>query len=159
MSRGGKNITRRSVQPDPLYKNILISKFINRIMQSGKKTVAQRAFYDALEIIREKGQDPVVVFERAIEQVGPRQEVRSRRIGGAAYQIPAEVRGERKTSLAIRWILIAATKRSSRDYHTFAEKLAAEFLDAYNNLGEAVKKRDMAQRMADANKAFAHFRW
>src|SRR5437879_5946020 len=136
MSRGGKNITRRSVAPDPLYKNMLIAKFINKIMKSGKKTVAQRSFYGALELIKEKGQDPVVVFEKAIELVGPRQEVKSRRIGGAAYQIPTEVRGERKTSLAIRWIVAAATKRSSRDYHTFSEKLAAEFLDAYNNLGE-----------------------
>lgn len=129
-------------------------------MRDGKKTTAQRVVYDAFEIIKEKGnENPVAILEKAVDAVGPKVEVRARRIGGAAYQVPSEVRGERRNSLAVRWILEAATKRPSVEYKTFAQKLAAELMDAVNNAGEAIRKRDVAHRMAEANKAFAHFRW
>lgn len=128
-------------------------------MKDGKKTVAQGLLYKAFDLIEQKKQEPLSLFERAIQNVGPKQEVKARRVGGASYQVPAEVRGERKISLAIRWIIQASKARSSKEYHTFSEKLAAELLDASNNLGEAIKKKDAMQRMAEANKAFAHFRW
>ena len=159
MSRGGRNIEKREKQNDPLYKNALVGKFTNRLMKSGKKTVAQKVVYHAFHILQEKGHDPVRVFEQAIDNVGPRLEVRARRIGGAAYQVPSEVRGERRISLSIRWILAATLKRSSKEFPTFSEKLAAELLDASQNQGEAIRKRDTTLRMAEANKAFAHFRW
>jgi small subunit ribosomal protein S7 len=159
MARGVRRATRRrQIQPDPVYGSIFIAKFINRLMRDGKKTTAQRVVYDALEVLKKEG-DPVKIFEQAIETVGPRQEVKARRIGGAAYQVPSEVRGPRRIALAIRWILEAATKRPNTEYKTFADKLAAEIKDATQNLGEAIRKRDIAHRMADANKAFAHFRW
>lgn len=164
MSRSGK-IKKRSLsaqdvsRSDPLYGNLLVAKFINTIMKNGKKTVTQNLMYKAFDIIKEKNQDPLKVFETAITNVGPRMEVKARRIGGASYQVPQEVRSERRISLAIRWIREAAAKRSNKEYHTFSEKLAAEFLDASQNQGESMKKRDTMQRMADANRAFAHFRW
>jgi len=144
---------------DPVYSNRLVAHFINRIMQRGKKTVAQNLVYKSFERIKEKNLDPLTIFQGAIQNVGPRMEVRPRRVGGASYQIPMEVRGDRRISLATRWIIEAAKKRSNREYHSFDLKLAAELLDAYNNTGEAIKKRDIAHRMAEANKAFAHFRW
>lgn len=159
MARGGRNIKKRKVEKDPIFNSFLLSKFINRLMVDGKKTTAQRVVYDAFDIIKEKGEDPLKVFETALDNVGPKQEVKARRIGGAAYQVPMEVRGERRLSLAIRWVLESTKKRSSKDYKGFANKLAAELLDASNNLGDAIKKRDVAHRMADANKAFAHFRF
>lgn len=159
MARGRKHTKKREIQPDTVFGNILVEKFINRLMRDGKKSVAQRVVYSAFDIIKSKGHDPIILFERAIENVGPKQEVKARRIGGAAYQVPSEVRGGRRVALAIRWILEAARKRSNAEYKTFAEKLAQELLDATNNLGEAVRKRDIAHRMADANKAFAHFRF
>ena len=128
-------------------------------MKDGKKTVAQKVFYDAFKILETKEKNPLETFELAIQNVGPKTEVKSRRVGGANYQVPTEVRGERRVSLAIRWILEAATARSSKDYHSFSGKLAAEFLDASNNEGAAVKKRDNVLRMADANRAFSHFRF
>ena len=127
-------------------------------MHDGKKTVAQRVVYDAFELLKKEG-DPVKIFEQAIDNVGPKQEVKARRIGGAAYQVPQEVRGARRTALAIRWILEAAAKRPTAEHKSFASKLAAELKDASQNLGEAIRKRDIAHRMAEANKAFAHFRW
>jgi len=159
MARGGIKIKKRKVEADPLYGNTLLSKFINNVMQDGKKTTAQRVVYGAFEILKTKGLNPLQTFEHAIDTVGPKLEVRARRIGGAAYQVPAEVRGPRRVSLAIRWILDAARKRSTAEHKTFAEKLAAELMDASNNAGDAVKKRDSALKMAEANKAFAHFRW
>ena len=128
-------------------------------MRDGKKTIAQRVFYDSLSLIEKQGKNPLETFERAISNIEPRLEVKARRVGGANYQIPIEVRGERKMSLAIRWIIQAATSRPSKEYHTFAEKLAAELMDAIENKGEAIKKKDVMHRMADANKAFSHFRW
>lgn len=157
--RGNTHTKRRKIEEDPLYGSVLLTKFINRTMYDGKKTTAQRSIYGALDILKEQGHNPLEVFEKAIENVGPRLEVKARRIGGAAYQVPTEVRGARKTALAIRWIVEAARKRSNSEFHTFSEKLAAELLAAINNEGDAIKKRDGALRMAEANKAFAHFRW
>ena len=158
MSRTQK-IKKRIVEPEPIYGNRMLARFINRVMRDGKKTIAQRQVYQALEIIKQKKLDPLVVFQSALSNVSPRMEVRPRRVGGASYQVPAEVRGERRLSLSIRWLIMAARKRSNKEYHTFAEKLAAELIDAYNNTGEAVNKRKLMQRNAEANRAFAHFRW
>lgn len=155
----GKQVQKRTVEPDTLYNSKLVAKFINRFMKDGKKSVAQKVVYGAFHIIEGKGQNPKEVFERAIQNVGPKQEVRARRVGGASYQIPAEVRGDRRISLAIRWIIEAAKKRPNTEFHTIAEKLAAEFMDAIENKGESTKKRDTVHRMAEANKAFSHFRW
>lgn len=145
--------------PDPIYGNRLVTRFVNRVMYSGKKSIAESLVYRALDIIKAKGEDPIKVFELALSNVGPKTEVRARRVGGASYQVPSEVRGDRRMSLAIRWIVDFAKKRSNKEYHTFGEKLAAELLDAAHNTGEAIKKRDTVHRMADANKAFAHFKW
>ncbi|MEK7502604.1 MAG: 30S ribosomal protein S7 [Patescibacteria group bacterium] len=154
-----KKAERRQTEPDKIYKSRLVTKFINNLMKDGKKTVAQRIFYDSFELMKKQGKDPIEVFEKAISNVEPRQEVKARRVGGASYQIPIEVRGDRRTSLATRWIIQAAKSRSNKEFHTFSQKLAAEFLDALENKGEAIKKKDGMQRMADANRAFAHFRW
>ncbi len=145
--------------PDPVYGNRTLARLINRVMLHGKKTIAETHVYKALDIIKEKGEDPIKVFETAINNVGPKMEVRTRRVGGASYQVPTEVRGDRRIALAIRWIVEFAKKRSNKEYHTYAEKLAMELMDANKNVGEAVKRRDTVLRMADANKAFAHFRW
>jgi len=158
MARGKSVVKKRQAQIDPVYGNALIAKFTNNIMEDGKKTIAQKIMYQALEILKKEG-DPVKLFEQAIDTVGPRVEVKARRIGGAAYQVPSEVRGPRKVALSIRWILEAARKRPTAEYKTFAQKLAAELLDATRNSGEAIRKRDVAHRMAEANKAFSHFRW
>ena len=158
MARGKHVTKKRKAQVDPVFGSVLVSMFTNRLMKDGKKTVAQRVMYNAFEILKKEG-DPIALFEQAIESVGPKVEVKARRIGGAAYQVPQEVRGARKTALAIRWLLEAARKRPTAEYKTFAEKLAAELLDATKNLGEAIKKRDVAHSMAEANKAFSHFRW
>lgn len=138
----------------------MLAKFINRSMQSGKKSVAQKNIYEAIDLIKEKlNQDGLMVFRQAVENVKPQMEVHSRRVGGAAYQVPAPVKGERKESLAIRWIIQSANKKPNKEYHTFTDKLVAELIDAYNNTGGAIKKKEDTHRMADANKAFAHFRW
>ena len=142
-----------------MFGNRLLGKFINMIMRDGKKSVAQTQVYQALDIIKTRGQDPLKTFEQAINTVGPRMEVKPRRVGGASYQVPTEVRGERRMSLALRWIKQAAEKRSNKDFHTYAEKLAQELLDILQNQGEAIRKRDSVHRVAEANRAFAHFRW
>lgn len=154
-----KKTEKRTIEADPVYKNRLVAKFINRIMKDGKKTVAEKTLYKTFQIINDKKQDALDVFERAIQNVAPKQEVRARRVGGASYQVPAEVRPDRKVSLSIRWIIAAAKARPSTEYHTFPEKLAAELLDAIQNQGAAIKKRDTVHRMAEANRAFSHFRW
>lgn len=154
------NKTYKKLLPaDPVYGNRLLTRMINRVMLHGKKNIAQTQVYGALDLIKAKGQDPIVVFENAVNNVGPKMEVRTRRVGGASYQVPTEVRGDRRISLAIRWIVEFAKKRPNKEFHTYAEKLAVELLDAANNTGEAIKRRDTVHRMADANKAFAHFRW
>lgn len=160
MPRGGKVILKRVNVIDNVTKSTAITKLINHTMKDGKKTVAQKLIYKTLEIIKEKtGKDPLEFFNSALENIKPQMEVKSRRIGGAAYQVPTQVRGERKETLAIRWLLAAARARSSKEMHTFSEKLAAEIIDASNGLGGAYKKKEDVHRMAEANKAFAHFKW
>jgi len=151
-------IEKRPVDPDPRFNSVLVSKFTNGLMERGKKSIAMHIFYDAMDIISEKVQeeDALTVFEEAMEKVRPRVEVKSRRVGGATYQVPMEVRQTRRNALAIRWIIGFAKSRSGR---SMSEKLAAELMDAYNNRGASVKKRDDTHRMAEANKAFAHYRW
>lgn len=150
-------VVRREILPDPKYKNILVAKFINCVMRRGKKSVAERILYRALEIIRERtNEDPLKVFEKSINNVKPVLEVRSRRVGGATYQVPTEVRPERRTALAIRWLITYAKERAEK---SMEEKLAAELIDAANNRGGAIKKKEDVHKMAEANKAFAHYRW
>ncbi len=153
-----KIIEKRPTPPDPRFKSVLVTKFTNGIMERGKKTLAQGIFYGAMDIIAERvtEKEPIVVFDEAMEKVRPKVEVKSRRVGGATYQVPVEVRPERRNALAIRWIIDFAKKRPGK---TMSEKLAAELLDAFNNRGASVKKRDDTHRMAEANKAFAHYRW
>lgn len=156
----GKRVVRKLLIADPVYGNRLLTRLVNRVMERGKKSTAQAQVYRALEIIKEKGQeDPVKLFETAVNNIGPKMEVRARRVGGASYQVPMEVRGERRVSLALRWLVMFAKKRSNREFHTFAEKLAVELLDAAQGVGEAIKKRDTIHRAAEANRAFAHFKW
>ena len=150
-------VAKREILPDPLYNSQLVTKFINSVMGQGKKSVAEGILYGALNRVAEKTQDdPMKAFKKAIENVKPALEVKSRRVGGSTYQVPVEVRPNRRTSLAIRWIIEYATQRGEK---TMKEKLAAEFLDAANLRGGAVKKKDDTHKMAEANKAFAHYRW
>ena len=152
-----REVPKRKVAPDPKFNNVLVSKFINGLMRSGKKSVARRIFYDAMEIIEGRAkEDPVKVFEQAMENVKPVVEVRSRRVGGATYQVPVEVRPDRRRALAIRWLVGFSQKRGEK---TMAQRLAAELLDAFNQRGAAFKKKEDTHRMAEANKAFAHYRW
>lgn len=153
-----RTIERRPIDPDPRYNSVLVAKFTNGLMERGKKTVAQRIFYEAMDSVQEKikDDDPLTIFEGAMENVRPRVEVKSRRVGGATYQVPMEVRQTRRNALAIRWIISFSKSRSGK---SMSEKLAAELIDAYNNRGAAVKKKDDTHRMAEANKAFAHYRW
>jgi small subunit ribosomal protein S7 len=148
---------KRVVLPDAKFGNKVVAKFMNCLMMQGKKSVAERVVYGAFEIIERKLKlDPLEVFLEAIENVKPSVEVRSRRVGGATYQVPVEVRSERRWALAIKWLIEAARKRKEK---TMTEKLAAEIIDAYKKQGEAMKKRENTHKMADANKAFAHYRW
>ncbi len=148
---------KREVFPDPKYGDQVVSKFMNCIMLEGKKSVAERIVYGALDVIEGKvSQDPVGVFRQALDNVKPAIEVRSRRVGGATYQVPVEVRDDRRQALAIRWLIDAARNRSE---NTMVERLSSELLDAANNRGAAVKKREDTHRMAEANKAFSHYRW
>ncbi len=159
MSRS-KTIRKEPVQPDPKHKNRTITKLINRVMKSGKKTVAETQVYNALEIVAQKtGKDPLEILEIAIKNISPQMEVRSRRVGGAAYQVPVPVKPHRANSLTIRWLVNEANKRSNKEFHTFSDKLAAELIDATQGLGGAVQKKINSHKMAEANKAFAHFRW
>lgn len=155
----GHRVTKKLLPADHIYGNRLLTRFINRVMERGKKRTAEALVYRALEIIKEKGEDPIKVFETAVATIGPKMEVRPRRVGGASYQVPIEVRGDRRVSLAIRWLVAFAHKRSNREYKTYADKLAAELMDASKGVGEAIKKRDGMHRMAEANRAFAHFKW
>lgn len=141
-----------------MYQSKLVTKFINRLMRDGKKSVAEKVFYDCFELLKKDG-EPLQIFETAINNIGPKVEVKARRVGGASYQVPQEVRGERRITLAIRWIVEGARARSNKDFHTFSGKLAAEILEASKNEGSAAKKRDTVHRMAEANRAFSHFRF
>lgn len=153
------NIKPRKPEPDPVYRNRLVTKLINRAMYDGKKSVIERQVYKAFDLIREKGEDPLKTFSQAMENIKPQMEVRPRRIGGAAYQVPTPVRGTRKESLAIRWLIGASRSKSNAEFHTYAEKLATELLDAAKNEGGAVRKKQEVERVAEANRAFSHFRW
>ena len=149
-------VTRREAQPDPQYGSKIVGKFINKLMMGGKKGTAERVMYGALEVVeRNARRNPIEVFEQAMRNTTPVIEVKAKRIGGSTYQVPVEIRGDRRQSLAIRWLIAAARNRSGR---SMAEKLAAELLDASNNQGATVKKREDTHKMAEANKAFAHYR-
>ena len=150
-------VAKREILPDPLYNSQLVTKFVNTVMERGKKSLAEGILYGALNKVAEKTQDdPMKTFKKAIENVKPALEVKSRRVGGSTYQVPVEVRPNRRTSLAIRWLIDYANQRGEK---TMREKLAAELLDAANLRGGAVKKKDDTHKMAEANKAFAHYRW
>jgi small subunit ribosomal protein S7 len=156
MARKGVT-TKRELLPDQKYGDLVISKFINSLIRDGKKSTAERVLYGAFASIEEKTKtDPLKVFKKAVDNVKPAIEVKSRRVGGATYQVPVEVRHERKTSLAIRWLITYARERAEK---TMTEKLAAEFMDAANNRGASFKKKEDVHKMAEANKAFAHYRW
>ncbi len=158
MPRRG-TIKTREAEPDPVYKNRLLTRLVNRAMYDGKKSIIQGQVYKALSLIKEKGDDPIKVFSRAMDNIRPVMEVRPRRIGGAAYQVPMPVRGGRKDSLAIRWLVAATRSRSNSEFKTYAEKLAAELLAAAQGEGAAVKKKQEVEKVAEANRAFSHFRW
>ena len=150
-------IAKRDVLPDPMYNNIVVTKLINNIMLDGKKGVAQSIVYGAFDIIAEKtGKDPVEVFTAAMENIMPVLEVKARRVGGATYQVPMEVRPERRQTLGLRWLTVYSRQRNER---TMRERLAAEIMDATNNMGSAVKKKEDTHKMAEANRAFSHYRW
>ncbi|MBQ2114875.1 MAG: 30S ribosomal protein S7 [Selenomonadales bacterium] len=150
-------VPRRDVLPDPVYNSKIVTRFINKVMLSGKKGVAEKVVYDAFENIRTKtGKDPLEVFDTALKNVMPVLEVRARRVGGANYQVPVEVRAERRLTLGIRWIVNYARLRGEK---TMRERLANELMDAANNMGAAIKKKEDTHKMAEANKAFAHYRW
>jgi small subunit ribosomal protein S7 len=151
------NVPLREVLPDPLYNDVRVTKLVNNIMLDGKKGVAQKICYDAFDIIKERtGKEPLEVFIQALENIMPVLEVKARRVGGANYQVPIEVRPERRQTLGLRWIVLFARKRSER---TMSERLANELIDAINNTGGAFKKKEDIHKMADANRAFAHYRW
>ena len=150
-------VSKREIQPDPRFHSRLASKFISRLMLDGEKSVAEGLFFTALESLAEKtSEDPIKAFEKAVDNVKPRMEVKARRVGGATYQVPMEVRPDRQVSLAVRWLIAFAGKRGEKG---MAARLSGEFLDAYNNRGGSVKKREDTHKMAEANKAFAHYRW
>ncbi len=152
-----REVTKREILPDPKYKNALVARFVNNIMERGKKSVAEGIFYGAMDLIQQRTQeDPLKVFEKSVNNVKPIIEVKSRRVGGATYQVPTEVRPERRTALAIRWLIAYSGERSEK---SMEEKLAGELMDAANNRGGAIKKREDVHKMAEANKAFAHYRW
>ncbi len=156
MARRGR-APKREIAPDPKYNDVIVAKAINKIMRDGKKSVAERILYGAFERIKEKtGNDPLKVFRKAVENVKPQLEVKSRRVGGATYQVPIEVRPERQISLALKWLVEYARQRNER---TMIEKFAGELMDAASGRGGAVKKKEDTHRMAEANKAFAHYRW
>lgn len=156
MPRRG-NVPKRDVLPDPIYNNVVVTKLVNQVMIDGKKGTAQRVCYDAFDIVKEKtGKEPNEAFEEAMQNIIPVLEVKARRVGGATYQVPIEIRPERKQTLALRWLVEYAKKRSER---TMSERLAGEIMDAINQQGGAYKKKEDTHKMAEANRAFAHYRW
>ena len=152
-----REVPKRQILPDPIYNSQLVTKFVNVIMKDGKKTVAERILYDALSTIRDRtDDDPMKVFKRAVDNVKPQVEVKSRRVGGSTYQVPIEVRPSRRLALSMRWLIQSAKGRGEK---TMRQQLAGELMDAAENRGTAIKKRDDTHRMAEANKAFSHYRW
>ena len=150
-------VNRRETLPDPRFRDRQVARFMNVLMKEGKKSVAERIVYDSLELVEKRGNEEALkTFKRALENVRPRVEVKSRRVGGATYQVPVEIRGDRGTALAMRWIIQSARSRTGK---SMQEKLAAELIDAANDRGEAARKREEVHRMADANKAYSHYRW
>ncbi len=148
---------RRELMPDPIYRSVLVTQFVNKVLQRGKRSVAERTVYEALDTVKDKtGSEPIATLKRAMENVKPQLEVKSRRVGGATYQVPVEVRPRRATTLAIRWLVGYARQRREK---TMAQRLANELLDASNGIGSAVKRREDMHKMAESNKAFAHYRW
>ncbi len=165
MPRAGK-VIKRQTEPDMIFSNPGVAKLINKVMKDGKKSIAQKIVYEAFEVIKGKGEDPVKTFEKAIDNVSPKMEVKPRRVGGASYMVPIEVRGPRRNSLALTWLVAAARSRSPKEFETRPKnkplmilKLATEIQEAAQGSGKAVGKREEMHRMAEANKAFAHFRW
>ena len=157
MPRKKRGQLEKEVLPDPVYNSVLVSRFINRVMLDGKKSTSAKAFYGALDLIAEKtGEDPLKVFKKAVDNVKPQVEVKSRRVGGATYQVPVEVNPRRQLTLSLRWIVSAARSRGER---TMVQRLAGEFMEAIENKGSSMKKKEDVHRMAEANRAFAHFRW
>ncbi len=153
-----KRVFKREILPDPIFKDVVIAKFINKMMIQGKKSTAQSLLYGALDEIKTKvpGEEPLIVLKKAIENAKPSLEVRSRRVGGATYQVPVDVRPSRRLALAIKWLVLYARDRGEKD---FAKRLAGEVIDAFNNRGNAIKKREDVHKMAEANKAFSHYNW
>src|SRR5215210_48199 len=148
---------RRELMPDPIFRSVLVTQFVNKVLQRGKRSVAERTVYEALEIVKDKtGAEPIATLKRAMENVKPQLEVKSRRVGGATYQVPVEVRPRRATTLAIRWLVGYSRQRREK---TMAQRLANELLDASNGVGSAAKRREDVHKMAESNKAFAHYRW
>lgn len=150
---------KRPVEPDLIYKNRDVGKLINYIMMDGKKTVAEKMVYSTFEMIKQQNLEPLAVLHKAVENVGPSHEVKPKRVGGASYLVPTETRQSRKLFLALHWIIDGATARPNKEYKTFDKKLFAELMDAYKGEGEAVNKKRQVEKLAEANKAFAHFRW
>ncbi len=153
-----RRVVKREVLPDPIYNDIVVTKFVNKMMYDGKKSTAQSAFYGALDELKTRVQEdePLTVFKKALENCKPQIEVRSRRVGGATYQVPVDVRPSRRLALAMRWMIEYARERGEKD---FERRLAGEMVDAYNNRGNAIKKKEDVHRMAEANKAFSHYNW
>ncbi len=148
---------RREIQPDPIYRSVVVTQLVNKVLQRGKRSLAERIVYDALDIVQQKtGSEPIATLKRAVDNVRPQLEVRSRRVGGATYQVPVEVRPRRANTLAVRWVVGYSRQRRER---TMAERLANEILDASNAVGASVKRKDDLQKMAESNRAFAHYRW
>ena len=165
MPRSGK-VEKRSIEADPIYNNLQVAKLINKVLKEGKKALAQKIVYGAFDIVKAQGHDPLKAFEQALENVTPKMEVRPRRVGGASYMVPMEVRGSRRQSLALSWLVSAARNKSpkedaarSKNNPPMISKLASEILEAAEGTGRAVTKKQEMHRMAEANKAFAHFRW
>ncbi len=152
-----REVPKREILPDPVYNSQLVTKFVNVVMLDGKKAVAEKILYDALDVVHDRtGEDPMKIFKRAVENVKPALEVKSRRVGGSTYQVPIEVRPSRRLALSMRWLIQAALNRSEK---TMNQRMANEFMDAAQNRGTAIKKKEDTHRMAEANKAFAHYRW
>ena len=157
MSRRRRSV-KREVLPDPIYNDTIVAKFVNRLMSDGKKSTAQNILYRSFDLLREKvpGEEPLTVFKKAIDNIKPALEVKSRRVGGATYQVPVDVRPSRRLTLAMRWVISYARKRSEK---SMSDRLASELADAFNNRGNSIKKREDVHKMADANRAFSHFSW
>jgi small subunit ribosomal protein S7 len=154
-----KKVVKRVLAADTIHNSVIVAQLINYIMRDGKKSIAEKQIYGMLALIVKQDKNPLETLDKALQNVGPRVEVKGRRVGGANYQVPIEVKADRRNTLAIRWIIEASRKRSNKEFHTYAEKLAAEIIAASKNEGEAMRKKELTMRQAEANRAFAHFRF